>query len=66
MIFAVVTEEIAGTEVSRCRGMSSLWGNMVSVKTDIGFVVLAQGGGEDLFSDVTAGVLVWMFICLSQ
>lgn len=46
-------------------GMSSL-GKMVSVKTDIKFVILAPGGREDLFSDVAAGVLVWMFICLSH
>lgn len=29
---------------------------MVSVKTDIEFVILAPGGREDLFSDVTVGV----------
>lgn len=39
---------------------------MVSVKTDIEFVVLAPGGREDLFSDVTAGVLAGMFVSLSH
>lgn len=43
-----------------------LWGGMVSVKADIEFVILAPGAREDLFSDVTMGVLVWMFICLSH
>lgn len=44
----------------------ALWGGMVSVKADIEFVILAPGGREDLFSDVTVGVLAWMFICLSH
>lgn len=34
------------------------------IKTDIRFI-LAAGGREDLFSEVTTGVLVGMFICLS-
>lgn len=61
MIFAVMSAAEAGTGLT-----VALWGSMVSVKTDFDFVVLALGGGEDLFSDVTAGLLVLMFICLSQ
>jgi len=38
---------------------------MVSVKTDIKFVFVAPGERGDLFSNVTVGVLGWMFICLS-
>lgn len=41
-------------------------GSAVSVKTDIEFVILAPGGREDLFLDAPAGLLGWMFICLSQ
>lgn len=42
-----------------------LWGSSVCVITDIEFVIVPPGGREDLFSDAHAGVLVWMFICLS-
>lgn len=37
---------------------------MVSVKTELEFVVVASGGREDLFSDVTVGELGSVFICL--
>lgn len=66
MTLEVMTVENAGAGLTVAPEGRALWGSAVSVQTDIEFVILAPGGREDLFSDVTAGELVSMFICLSQ
>lgn len=55
-----------GTALAIAPQSWALWGSMVCVKTDTESVSLAPGSREDPLSDVTAGVLVRMFICFSQ